>query len=70
MTRNKNRHYGRVLVDDCHPYILPWQQHRKNDLVIMPANEYNSHFTHNQVIRYDGSNKEQIFNALVIARIS
>lgn len=68
MTRNKSRHYGRVLVDDFPGYILPWLEHRKNRLVIMPANEYNADFKHDQVIRYDGSNKEEVFNALVIAR--
>lgn len=67
MTRNKSRHYGRVLVDDYPEYIIPWLEHRRHGLVIMPANEYNYDFRHEHVIRYDGSNKEQVFNALVSA---
>jgi FMN phosphatase YigB (HAD superfamily) len=67
MTRNKGRHYGRVLVDDYPDYALTWLAHRKNGLVIMPSNEYNIEFKHAQVIMYDGHNKEQVRDGLVDA---
>lgn len=65
MTRNKSRHYGNVLVDDFPDYILGWLKYRKNGLVIMPANEYNKDFRHDQVIRYNGSNLDEVRQALL-----
>ncbi|MAE12923.1 hypothetical protein CMO92_00015 [Candidatus Woesearchaeota archaeon] len=65
MVRNKGRYYGRVLVDDYPGFIEPWLEHRKNGLVIMPSNEYNQEFSHPQVIRYDGRNKEEVRAGLV-----
>ena len=67
MTRNKSRHYGRVFVDDFRGYVVPWLEHRKNGLVIMPSNEYNKDFEHPQVIMYDGSNIAQVRDGLVKA---
>jgi hypothetical protein len=67
MTRNKSRHYGKVLVDDFPGFILPWLEHRPRGLVIMPANEYNQDFKHEQVITYDGQNKAQVKEALIEA---
>lgn len=67
MTRNKSRHYGRVLVDDFPGYVVPWLEFRKNGLVIMPSNEYNTGFKHPQVIMYDGQNKEQVRDGLIEA---
>lgn len=68
MTRNKSRHYGNVLVDDYPEYILGWLKYRKNGLVIMPANEYNIKFKHEQVIRYDGGNKAEVRASLLKIR--
>jgi 5'-nucleotidase len=67
MTRNKSRHYGRVLVDDYPGFILPWIEHRPRGLVIMPSNKYNKGFTHEQVMAYNGQNKEQVEKALIEA---
>jgi 5'-nucleotidase len=64
ITRDKGLVYGRVLVDDYPEYIERWLQWRKRGLVIMPANESNSGFTHGQVIRYDGSNLDEVANAM------
>jgi hypothetical protein len=64
MTRDKSRHYGRVLVDDYPGHILPWLEHRPRGLVIMPSNEYNQGFTHKQVIAYDGYNRGQVRDLL------
>lgn len=60
ITRDKGLVYGRVLVDDFPPYIERWLTWRKNGIVIMPATETNTTFSHHQVIRYDGSNLELV----------
>jgi len=67
MTRNKSRHYGRVLVDDYPGFALPWLKYRKNGLVIMPSNEYNKGFQHPQVIIYNGQNIKEVKDALIEA---
>ena len=67
MTRNKSRHYGRVLVDDYPGCILGWLKHRPLGLVIMPSNQYNQGFTHKQVVVYNGQNKDQVMESLVNA---
>jgi len=65
LTRNKSRHYGKVLIDDYPGFILPWLKHRPRGLVIMPLNRYNKEFVHDQVIMYDGQNINQIREALL-----
>ncbi len=61
---DKSDTYGRVLVDDYPPYVAGWLEHRPRGLAIMPAHAYNAHFTHPQVIRYDGENLVQVRDAL------
>ncbi len=68
MTRNKSRHYGKVLVDDFPGFILSWLKHRPRGLAIMPLNEYNKDFSHQQVIVYDGTNLNDIKKALINLR--
>lgn len=65
LTRDKGLVYGKVLFDDFPDYILKWLKWRKNGLVIMPGNKSNEGFTHQQVIRYDGKNFEEVENALI-----
>ena len=67
MTRNKGRHYGRILVDDFPGFINEWLKFRKKGTVIMPASKYNEGYSHPQVIRYDGKNKEEVRSALIEA---
>jgi len=64
MTRNKSRHYGRVLVDDFPEFVVPWLKNRPRGLVIMPSNEYNRGFKHDRVILYDGINIEEVRKGL------
>lgn len=64
ITRDKGLVYGKVLVDDYPDYILRWLKWRQRGLVIMPASDENHCFTHPQVIRYDGTNTDQVFEAL------
>ena len=68
MTRDKGLVYGKVLVDDYPDYIDRWLKWRKRGLVIMPAHESNENYEHPQVIRYDGTNLEQVREALGLAR--
>lgn len=70
MTEDKGQVYGRVLVDDYPPYIRAWLKNRLRGLVIMPAHYYNKQFTHENVIRYDGSKEsaDRVRTALQAAR--
>jgi len=68
MTRNKSRHYGKLLVDDYPGYILPWLKHRPRGLVIMPLNEYNKDFKHNNVVVYDGLNINEVKETILKLR--
>lgn len=64
ITRDKGLVYGKILVDDWPEYILRWLEWRPRGLVIMPASQQNKNFTHNQVIRYDGENFNEIFGKM------
>ena len=64
MTRDKGLIYGKVLVDDYPRYADRWLEWRKNGLVIMPANRINEGYSHKQVIRYDGSNLDEVIGAM------
>ncbi len=64
LTRDKSLVYGKVLVDDYPGYIDRWLQWRKRGLVVMPANESNKDYFHPQVIRYDGTNLEEVRSAM------
>jgi phosphoglycolate phosphatase-like HAD superfamily hydrolase len=64
ITRDKGLVYGKMLVDDFPRYIKRWLEWRKNGLVIMPANEGNKNFKHDQVIRFDGTNEDEVFQAM------
>ena len=65
---DKGKFYGRVLVDDWREYVTAWLRHRPRGLVIMPANKSNKGFSHPQVIRYDGTNLEEVRKALIRVR--
>lgn len=56
ITRNKGLVYGTFLVDDYPPYIEAWLKWRPRGKVIMPAHDYNKDFKHPNVLRYDGTN--------------
>ena len=63
-TREKGLVYGKVLVDDFPKYTESWLTERKKGLVVMPAHWYNEGYSHDQVIKYDGSNREEIGRAM------
>ena len=60
MTRDKGLVYGKILVDDWPEYIERWLKWRKRGLVVMPASDHNVGFSHPQVVRYDGTNFEEV----------
>lgn len=68
LTRDKGLVYGKVLVDDFPGYIERWLEWRDNGLVIMPANFGNRNYHHQNVIRYDGKNLDEVRRALEIVK--
>lgn len=64
ITHDKGLVYGKVLVDDYPDYIAAWLKYRPRGQVIMPAHEFNKNFTHPQVLRYDGTNLNQVIETL------
>ena len=64
ITNDKGLVYGKVLVDDFPEYIEAWLKHRPRGLVIMPAHEFNKDFKHPNVIRYDGTNLQEVAERL------
>jgi hypothetical protein len=69
VTRDKGLVYGKILVDDYPKYIEKWLAHRHRGLVIMHAGVLNKGYSHPQVIRYDGTNLQQVRVALEKANL-
>jgi len=64
ITRNKGMVYGKFLYDDFCDFMLKWLEHRPRGLGIMPVNKANKDFRHPQVVRWDGSNLEEVVERL------
>ena len=60
----KGLYYGRVFVVDLQNYAERWLEWQKNGLVVMPANDSNINFNHPKVIRYDGNNLGEVYEAM------
>lgn len=60
VSMTKARSYGRILFDDFPPYFLPWLKVRKRGLVIALAHPHNADIKHPRVVRYDGTNREEV----------
>lgn len=60
VAHDKSMVYGAVLVDDWPEYVERWLKHRPRGLVIMPAGRHNICFSHPSVVRYDGSNLDEV----------
>jgi 5'-nucleotidase len=65
--KDKSGVYGRVLVDDYPTYMEDWLKHRPRGLGIMPAHPYNKGYKSPRVIRYDGTNLDQVRKVLQLA---
>jgi FMN phosphatase YigB (HAD superfamily) len=68
ITQDKGLVYGTFLVDDWPEYIERWLEHRPRGIVIMPAHHWNQNFSNKQVIRYDGSDIDQVKKVLTYAK--
>lgn len=66
ITEDKGLVYGKFLYDDFPEYCIAWLRHRPRGLVIMPVNSWNVDFHHPQVIKYDGTNLDEVREALEI----
>lgn len=64
---SKDGTYGRVLVDDWPPYVKGWLKHRPRGLAIVPSQDYNKRFLHENVVHYNGSNLTEIRHVLQAA---
>ena len=64
---SKGEVYGRVLYDDYPPYMSAWLQNRPRGLGIMPVTESNKGFVHPNLVKFDGSNLDEVERALRVA---
>lgn len=62
--------YGKVLFDDWPGYILPWLEVRPRGLAIAVAQPWNEGLTHPNLVRYDGTNLNEVVDRLAAARAS
>lgn len=58
--------YGAILVDDWPEYVERWLKHRPRGLVVMPASSNNVGYNHPNVIRYDGSNIDEVRKRMIL----
>lgn len=71
---DKSLVYGRILVDDWPTYFEKWLQVRPRGLVVCIAHPWNEEYArgsskeHPNVLRYDGSNPQELRTALAAAR--
>ena len=74
VTGDKSIVYGRVLADDYPPYFLEWLKKRPRGLVVCVAHPWNEAFKkgggaeHPNVVRYDGTNRDEVTTAIHRAR--
>lgn len=68
MSQKKSLMYGKVLNDDWPPYFLPWLDVRPRGLVVCIAQRWNADVNHPRVIRYDGTNLEEVRERLIQVR--
>ncbi len=57
---DKSLVYGRMLYDDYPVFMDAWLGARPRGLGIMPVNEFNADYRHEQVVRWDGTNFEEV----------
>lgn len=60
VTEDKSLVYGKILVDDSPEYLLGWLEHHADGLGVVPAQPANKGFEHPKVIRYDGTNLDEV----------
>lgn len=60
LSPHKGSVYGRVLFDDDIDFMGGWLEHRRKGLGIMTVHEHNRSYTHPQVVKWDGTNIEEV----------
>lgn|SRR5262245_25123178 len=68
VTSDKGMVYGKLLYDDYPDYMLRWLQHRPRGLGIMPVTPHNRQFSHPNVVKWDGTNLEEVTRAILAAK--
>lgn len=68
VTSDKGLVYGKLLYDDYPEYMLRWLRHRPRGLGIMPANANNRDFAHPNVVKWDGTNLDEVARAVAAAK--
>lgn len=68
ITRKKSLIYGRFLVDDYPEFLEEWLKYRPRGIGIMPAHPHNENFSHPRVIRYDGTNLDEVREKLLLVK--
>jgi hypothetical protein len=68
ITSDKGMVYGKILYDDYPDYMLRWLRHRPRGLGIMPVTVQNRDFEHPNVVRWDGTNLEELTRAITAAK--
>jgi 5'-nucleotidase len=58
--KEKKNYFGHVLCEDWVPFLDDWLKHRPRGLGILIHNKKNADYKHENVIRYDGTNLEEI----------
>jgi phosphoglycolate phosphatase-like HAD superfamily hydrolase len=64
ITSDKGLVYGKFLYDDYPEYMERWVKRRPRGLGIMPVNDFNKNFNHPRVIKWDGTNYDEVKIAL------
>lgn len=67
VTMNKGLVYGKLLFDDFPDYMMKWLRHRPRGLGIMPVTPYNGAYSPPNVVKYHGTNVDEVVNAMRIA---
>jgi hypothetical protein len=65
ITSDKSMVYGKFLYDDYPDYMDRWLKARPRGLGIMPVNGTNLNYSHPRCIKWDGSNYDEVAQALV-----
>ena len=61
---NKGLVYGTMLYDDFPEYMDAWLEHRPRGLGIMPVTAANKDYTHERVVKWDGTNLDEVALAM------
>ncbi|MFO0875624.1 MAG: hypothetical protein U0575_16895 [Phycisphaerales bacterium] len=60
VTEEKSLVFGKILVDDTPDYHRAWLERHPHGWGVMPVAPTNAGFTHPRVVRYDGSNLDEV----------